>query len=320
MPGAACSTSSSVTRAGRSAPAQAECGAVGLRLALVIGALVLGLAVPAGGAAPARDLAAYGGLGTWVDVWDVGVWKSPEAAVATMQAYGVTTLYLETSSYSRPVDLVRPAALGRFLDAAHEAGIRVVAWYLPSFANGVRDLRRSLAAIGFRSANGETFDSFALDIEASVVKPPAKRTARVLALARGLRAAAGAEYTLGAIIPSPRAMDLRPKYWPGFPYVQLAETFDVFLPMGYFTYRFKTAAASLDYTQASVELLRERTGDEALAVHAIGGLARTATTAQVRAFARASLEAGATGGSLYDYADTKPAQWQALAALVPVTG
>jgi hypothetical protein len=299
---------------------QAEWRTVGLRLALCFLALTVCLAVPAGSASSGRDLAAFGGLGTWVDVWDTAVWKSPEAAVATMQANGVTTLYLETSNYSRPVDLVQPTALGRFLDSAHAAGMRVVAWYLPSFANGARDFRRSLAAIQFRSPNGATFDSFALDVEASVVKPPSKRTTRVLALARRLRTATAAGYTLGAIIPAPRGMDLNPKYWPGFPYAQLAETFDVFLPMGYFTYRFKTAAASRDYTKANVELLRERAGDEALAVHVVGGLARAATTAQVRAFAAAALESGATGSSLYDYADTKPAQWRALAELVPAAG
>ncbi len=189
-----------------------------VRLAVCLGALALCLAVPAGGASSGRDLTPYDGLGTWVDIWDAAVWKSPEAAVAAMRARGVVTLYLETSNYSRTVDLVRPAMLGRFLDAAHAAGLRVVAWYLPSFANVARDLRRSLAAVDFRSENGEAFDSFALDIEASVVKPAARRTARVLALTSSLRAAAGSDYALGAIIPAPRGMDLNPRYWPGFPY------------------------------------------------------------------------------------------------------
>jgi hypothetical protein len=279
--------------------------------------LALFLAVPAGDASPGRDLTAYDGLGTWVDIWDTAVWKSPETAVATMKSLGVTTLYLETSNYSRTVDLVRPAVLGRFLEAAHAAGLRVAAWYLPSFANVARDLRRSLAAIDFRSPNGEAFDSFALDIEASVVKPASKRTARVLLLASRLRDAAGPEYPLGGIIPAPRGMDLNPRYWPGFPYAELTGTFDVFLPMGYFTYRFKTAAASRDYTRANLRLLRERTGDDALPVHAVGGLARAATTAQVRAFAHAAEEEGAVGTSLYDFADTKPAQWKALAGSGP---
>jgi hypothetical protein len=285
---------------------------VRLRLAACLGALALCLVVPAGGASTGRDLTPYDGLGTWVDIWDTAVWKSPEAAVAAMRARGVVTLYLETSNYSRTVDLVRPATLGRFLHAAHTAGPRVVGWYLPSFANVARDLRRSLAAVEFRSENGEAFDSFALDIEASVVKPAARRTTRVLALTSSLRAAAGPDYALGAIIPAPRGMDLNPRYWPGFPYAQLAQSFDVFLPMGYFTYRFKTAAESSDYTRANVQLLRERTGDPELPVHAVGGLARVATTAQVRAFAKAAAAEGAVGASLYDFADTKPAQWRVL--------
>lgn len=278
-------------------------------------ALALSLAVPAGGAAPGRDLTAYHGLGTWVDIWDTSVWQSPEAAVATMAARGVSTLYLETSNYSRTVDLVRPALIGRFLDAAHGAGLRVVAWYLPSFANGARDLRRSLAAIRFRSPGGERFDSFALDIEASVVKSVPTRSSRVVALGGLLRSLVGATYPLGAIIPAPRGMDLNPGYWPGFPYASLARTFDVFLPMGYFTYRFRSAAPSRAYTEANVELLRARTGNEALAVHAVGGIASRATTAQVRAFGEAALDARVTGASLYDYVGTKPAQWQTLRAL-----
>jgi hypothetical protein len=66
----------------------------------------------------------------------------------------------------------------------------IVAWYVPSFANPARDQRRSLAAIRFRTAGGERFDSFALDIESSVVKAAGLRNARLLQLSRQLRAAA----------------------------------------------------------------------------------------------------------------------------------
>jgi hypothetical protein len=277
----------------------------------VVVLIALGLAVPAGGAVP-RDISAYQGLGTWVDIWDGQVWAQPEAAVARMRDLGVTTLYLETSNYSQKVGLVRPAALARFLDAAHTNGLRVVAWYLPSLMNLAVDLRRSLAAVRFRSPSGEAFDSFALDIEASVVKPATRRTERLLALAARLRAAVGSKYPLGAIIPAPRGMNLRPSYWPGFPYAELARRFDVFMPMGYFTYRYKTAAAASAYTAANVALLRERTGDEGLAVHAVGGLAAAATLAQVRAFAGAAAEQGAIGASLYDYASTRADEWRVL--------
>ena len=275
--------------------------------------VALALAVPAGGVVP-RDTTAYQGLGAWVDIWDGAVWAKPEATVARMRDLGVTTLYLETSNYSQRVGLVRPSALARFVDAAHANGLRVVAWYLPSLRNLAVDLRRSLAAVRFRTPNGESFDSFALDIEASIVKPAARRTARLIALAARLRATVGSRYPLGAIIPAPRGMDLRPSYWPGFPYRDLARRFDVFLPMGYFTYRYRTAAAARAYTAANVALIRERAGDEGIAVHPVGGLAARATVAQVRAFASAAAEQGALGASLYDYASTRAEEWRALSA------
>ena len=284
----------------------------GLARVLLVAASLC-LAVPAGAAGP-RDTSAYQGLGTWVDIWDGAQWAKPEAAVARMRDLGVTTLYLETSNYSQAVDLLRPAALGRFVDAAHANGLRIVAWYLPSFANVARDLRRSLAAVRFRSPKGEAFDSFALDIEAKVVPSAAKRSVRLLGLSRALRKAVGPDYPLGAIIPAPRGMDLNPKYWPGFPYEGLAKTYDVFMPMGYFTYRTKTGPATRAYTQANVELLRARAGDDGLAVHLVGGLAGSATVAQVRAFATAAADEGALGASLYDYATTSAAQWRALSA------
>ena len=285
----------------------------GLARVLLAAAAALCLAVPADGAPP-RDTSAYQGLGTWVDIWDGAQWAKPEDAVARMRDLGVTTLYLETSNYSQAVDLLRPAALGRFVDAAHANGLRIVAWYLPSFANVVRDLRRSLAAVRFRSPKGEAFDSFALDIEAKVVPSAAKRSVRLLGLSRALRKAVGPDYPLGAIIPAPRGMDLNPKYWPGFPYEGLAKSYDVFMPMGYFTYRTKTGAATRAYTEANAELLRARAADEGLAVHLVGGLAGSATVAQVRAFAAAAADEGALGASLYDYATTSAAQWRVLSA------
>jgi hypothetical protein len=283
---------------------------------LVAALAALCLAVPAGGAQTGRDTSSYQGLGTWVDVWDGPVWANPEAAVARMRDLGVTTLYLETGNYSQKVDLFRKAGIGRFVDAAHANGLRIVAWYLPSLQNLARDLRRSLAAVRFRSPQGDSFDSFALDIEAKVVPSAAKRSARLLALSAQLRAAVGNRYPLGAIIPPPRGMDLNPKYWPGFPYEELTKAYDVFLPMGYFTYRVKTAAGAHEYTASNLQLLRERTGDDGLQVHAVGGLAAPATVAEVKGFARAAAEQGALGASLYDYATTSSAEWHALSAAV----
>ena len=61
----------------------------------------------------------------------------------------------------------------------------------------------------------------------SAVPSPALRSARLLQLAAWLRASVGPSYPLGAIIPSPRGMQLSPSYWPGFPFSSLAQSFDV---------------------------------------------------------------------------------------------
>jgi hypothetical protein len=289
---------------------------------LAVLAAVCACAAASGRAGDERDLSAYTGLATWVDLYDPHILARPEAAVAAMADQGVRTLFLETSNYQMRQDVVRPGRVGRFVEAAHARGLQIVAWYLPSFRNLALDTRRSLAAINFMSLGGETFDSFALDIESSVVRPSTVRNARLLLLARRLRAAAPG-LSLGAIVPSPRGMQRLPAYWPAFPSLELAETFDVFLPMGYFTYRHHLPAGSASYTSANLRLLREWTGNPALPIHAIGGLARNATAGQVRAFVKAAQSGQAIGSSLYDFADTTAQQWRELRAandVLPATG
>src|SRR5581483_2724852 len=163
-------------------------------LAAVLAAL---FAVSAAGASgPAHRRSPYAGLGTWLDIFATPSWSNPRREVAAMARDGVRTLYLQTGNYEQQGDLVRPVALGRFVDAAHAAGLRVVAWYLPAFTDPAQDARRALAAIRFRSARGERFDGFALDIEASFVKPVTLRNRRLLQLSALLRRDVGPGYPL----------------------------------------------------------------------------------------------------------------------------
>jgi hypothetical protein len=279
--------------------------------------LAAALAVPSAAASAQRDLSAYAGLGTWLDLYATATWADPEGAVSTIAAHGARTLFLETGNYRQPVDLVRPQALGHFLDAAHAAGLRVVAWYLPSLADPRRDLRRSLAAIRFRSASGQRFDSFALDIEASVVKRVGLRNTQLLSLSVRLRAAAGGRYPLGAIVPSQVGMDLHPTYWPGFPYRALARTFDVFLPMAYFTYRGRSADFARSYVEASIAAIRVRTGEPTVPVHVIGGLSGGVGTAAALGFMQAVADCMPLGFSLYEFPTTTAVAWSALAGPLP---
>lgn len=227
---------------------------------------------------------------------------------------GARTLYLQTGNYEQRTDLVRPRALGRFIDAAHAAGMRVVAWYLPSFLYPAEDARRALAAIRFRSAKGERFDSFALDIEASLVRSVPLRTKRLLQLSARLRAAVGHRYALGAIIPSPVGIRRHPAYWPRFPYGSLSRYYDVFLPMAYATDRhIRGIGPTRAYNTADVAIIRERTGKPHVPIHLIGGIANAMGPKETAGFMQAVADCSVLGYSLYAFSVTRRTTWKALA-------
>jgi hypothetical protein len=285
---------------------------VRLVTAFLLATVVLALS-PAGSATPQPDTAAvYGGLGSWVDIFASQAWRNPKAVVEVLRANEVGTLYVETSNYSQSRDILYPTALGRFVEAAHAAGLNVVGWYLPSFARPALDARRALAAIRFRSAHGQRFDSFALDIEASVVRNVELRNARLIALARSLRRAAPPGYPLGAVVPSPVGMRRHPHYWPDFPFAALATTFDAFVPMAYFSYYAKTPAAAYAYARNVIVAIRRETGLPEVPIHVIGGLANRARIAEVDRFIQAASDCGVAGISLYAFFQTSGAQWSRL--------
>ena len=277
------------------------------------------LVAPAAGAT-SRQPTAYAGLGTWLDIYATPSWANPTREVAAMDRVGVRTFYLQTGNYGQRVDLVRPRVLGRFVDAAHAAGIRVVAWYLPSFDNPAQDARRALAAIRFRSATGQRFDSFALDIEASLVKPVSLRNKRLLDLSYRLRAAVGRHYALGAIVPSAVGMRRHPRYWPRFPYRSLNRYYDVFLPMAYATdARVRGNPATYTYDAADIAAIRSHTRDPRVPIHLIGGLSNAMGVGETAGFMRAVTACEPMGYSLYAFPGTSRAAWQALRALPVAT-
>ena len=287
-----------------------------MRARLVLAAVLsAALVVPAAGvSASSRDLSAYAGLGTWLDIFaGKSAWSRPGREVAAMRRDGVRTLYLEAGNYKQTVDLIRRRALGRFIDDAHAAGLRVVAWYLPSFANLARDERRALAAIRFRSPSGQRFDAFALDIEATVVRGLPLRNRRLIQVSARLRSAVGPAYALGAITPSPVGMSRY--YWPGIPYRTLARYYDVFLPMAYSTMRgIRGSTATLAYLSATVKAIRTAAGNPSAPIHLIGGLGRQMGSDEATGFMRAIDACHPLGYSLYALPATHRAAWSALHA------
>lgn len=286
-------------------------GSARLPLAAVLSVVLL---APAAGASVAsQPHSPYAGLGTWLSIYAKKAWRDPEPQVAAMAADGVRTLYLETGNYKQQADLVRPWELGPFIDAAHAAGLRVVAWYLPSFASLRKDERRAVAAIRFRSATGQRFDAFALDIEATVVRAIPLRDRRLVRLSKRLRRDVGPRYPLGAITPSPIGMS--PSYWPGIPYRALSHLYGVFLPMAYSTDRdLHGRKATRAYLAATVAAIRTAAANPRLRIHLIGGISGSMGTRETAGFMQAVAECSPVGYSLYSFPTTRPAAWTALTA------
>ena len=288
-----------------------------VRGALVLLAVGLSVAVASAPAAPRADASVFGGLGTWVDIYDGALFAAPEQTASRIAARGVKVVWVETANDRSAVDVLRPAELGRLVDSLHARGIRVVAWYLPGHVNHGRDIRRSLAMLSFRTTTGQAFDGVALNIESTRLRNVAVRSRRAVDLARRLRTAAGE--TPLAIVPfNPRGLERRPSTWPRFPWADLAAISDAFAPMVYTGGAFKGFDATYGYVTRALRLLRAQTGNPDVQIHVAGGVADRLGPEELAGFVAAvSDDGGVLGVSLYDWATTRPAAWRALK---PVSG
>jgi hypothetical protein len=286
--------------------------ATGIILAILV--LLTGIQYRSGSSPPARaaeapiarPLDAYRGLGTWVDIYNTRPYNRPRVAIRKMARKNVRTLFLQTGNYHSPNPIHRPRSVSTLIEAAHGKGIRVVAWYLPSYARLERDYRRSIAAIRFQTEHGQRFDSFALDIEATIVRDISTRNDRARRLAARLRGAVGSSYPMGAIVPEAHAL-----YWPDFPYDAMARRFDVFLPMAYFTFRTSSFHGVYRWVTDNIRAIRTAT-NLTIPIHVIGGLAGDASLRETAAYVKSVVDQKTLGGSLYHFPSTRAEQWHRL--------
>lgn len=267
-------------------------------------------AVPAG-------IDVYAGLGTWIDAYD---WSrtfgkdGPLVEVADidrMADLGVQTLYVQTSRWNAPADILEPERLVPLIERAQNRGMAVVAWYLPTFVDPAADLRRLQAAATL------DVDAVAVDIESRDVVDTAERNRRLVDLSRALRAALPG-MALGAIVFPPVAMEvINPAFWPGFPWGELGPLYDVWIPMAYQSFR-TDASGYRDgyrYTAENIDRIRGHLGG-GVVIHTVGGIADVTTPGDVEGMVRAADERGAIGGSLYDWRTTGPELWGPLQGFV----
>jgi hypothetical protein len=266
-----------------------------------------------------------------VDVYDYGL--DADASVKQMRAQGVRTLYIQTGRYNIPGDFKDPAVVARWLDAAHANGLKVVGWYLPGYGNLPRDVQRTVAIARFRTAAGQRFDALAVDIEdkceidsathckSAPAKPgmtAAEWNAAVVTHAARVRALIGRTYPMAAVPPPPLGMQLRPEHWSGFPWASLHASFNVVMPMIYWSFRDDCPSnpdhCAYRYTRDNILEVRRLAG-LSLPVHAIGGVGDATDPTEVREYVRACLETRVLGGSLYDFSTTTSGMWAQLRRL-----
>lgn len=273
---------------------------------------------------PVRDVSSYTGLGAWIDVFDYApAYQDPGEfpsvspdAVDVLAGYGVETLYFQAARLDprSPGGIVDRELVGEFLARARNAGIRVVGWYLPKFADLEADMARVEMIRDFEF-RGHRFDGVALDIEwRSDVPDHAERNARLVELSRRLRDRMGDE-ALGAIVPPPVLLEVvNPDNWPDFPWPELAGLYDVWMPMSYWTLRTSSSGYrdGYTYTDENIRRMRANLGDPAALVHPIGGIADETTAEATLGFLRAAEEADSIGSSLYDFDTTSVGGWEIL--------
>jgi len=281
----------------------------------VLAAVVVSVAASAAPAAERGDASVFGGLGTWIDIYDGALYAAPERTAQRIAARKVKTVWIETANDGAKVDVVDPVRLGRLVDALHAHGVRAVSWYLPGHVKPAVDLRRSLAMLSFRTATGRSFDGIALDIESTKLRNVTLRSRRAVSLASQVRDAAGD--TPLAIVPfNPRGLERRPATWPRFPWAELAESADAFAPMVYTGGGLTGFDATYGYVTRALRLLRVSTGDPDVQIHVAGGVANRLGPEELDGFVAAVADDGNTiGVSLYDWMTTPPRAWKALAAL-----
>ncbi|MGH3110900.1 MAG: hypothetical protein ACRDQT_08285 [Gaiellaceae bacterium] len=287
---------------------------------VLLAALAATLLVVATGAstAPAareQEESVFGGLGTWTDIYDGRVYAQPEATAARIAARGVKTVWAETANYRASADVVQSARLGRFVEALHARGVRVVAWYLPGHVNHGRDIRRARAMLSFRTANGQAFDGIALNVEGTRLRNVALRSRRAVDLTRRIRREAG-DIPLAIVPFNPRGLERRPTTWPRFPWAELAQSADAFAPMIYTGGAYTGFDATYGYVTRAIRLLRTHTQNPDVAIHVAGGVANRLGREELEGFAAAVADDGRTiGVSLYDWETTPAGHWRILTSL-----
>jgi hypothetical protein len=259
----------------------------------------------------------FRGFGAWIDVYD---WSNeftknkPSVGpndVDRMAQFNVQTLYVQAAKQASPNDVVDPQLLRPIINRAHERGMRVITWYAPTLEDTAKDLRKLLAIADLG------VEGVGVDIESRAVSDPGERSRRLVDLSIALRQHLPGMPLSAIVMPAVQLEVVNPKYWPGFPYREIAPAYDAWMPMSYWTSRTQASGYrdAYRYTAENIDRLRAQLGQADAPVHPIGGIGDATSGEDLDGFCRAAAERSALGGSIYDYHNTSDELWPHLQPL-----
>ena len=251
----------------------------------------------------------------WIDVYDWtneytgGQPKVQLSDIDRMADLGIQTLFVQTAHNGSAADVIEQDRLLPIIARAHDRGMDVVAWYLPTFEDGNVDLRRLVAAAAL------PVDGLGVDIESLAVPDPADRTTRLLHLSTALRRS----WARG---PSRRSRRRRCTSRSSTPTTGRASRGRRSAPSTTSSCRCRTGRGACPsgsragcYTGTDIDRIRASTGRPGMPIHVVGGVADGITLDDVVGMVHAIQARRILGGSLYDWNTSQAAQWALLRAL-----
>ena len=256
------------------------------------------------GPATSGMLKPFRGSGTWLDVYDwskqFGGTAFKSADVDKVAAAGYQTIYIQTTKAGVPDLVLEPARLKAIINRAHQLGLSVVGWYLPTHDDEMRDYRKTIAMLRLG------VDGIGLDLESTKVKNVPLRSAAAVRLMHRLDKklrASGIDIGVAAITYTPYTLESSRTLWPNFPWAALSPYTSVWMPMSYWSQQIKRNNGYSDatkFTNATITRLRQLVGAGAR-IHLIGGSGQSPTQAAKMVAAVQSAGGNVIGASLYDW-------------------
>ena len=255
----------------------------------------------------------YAGLGTWIDVYDwsetYGGGAVGLADIDRMASLGVQTVYIQATRWDADTPLLEPERLLSLINRARAKGMRVVAWYLPDLSDLNNDMQRLTAIASL------PIDGLGIDIESRSVEDVNARNQQILSLSAWLRSRLPGQVLSAIVLPPVIMEDVNPNYWPDYPWAGLAQYYDVWQPMSYWSVRRDQWRDAYLYTATNIDRIREHIGNPQAVVHPIGGIGDESNSDDITAFDNAVFDRGCIGASLYDYRTTGDDLWPGLQQL-----